>query len=260
MSATRFKSVLALSALICAATVALASAETIQKGNVRVAFNGEITPQRLPRAGSAPVKVAVGTAISPANGKAAPQLTKITIAINRHGHLDPTGLPLCTVEDIQPASTQKALEACRGALVGQGHFSASVALSRQAAFPSEGKLFAFNGTYKGHPAILAHVYGTEPVPTSFTLPFVIGRAKGAFATTLTATFPAAENNFVTAIDLTLHRTFTYRGKARSYASAGCPAPKGFPGATFPFARASYEFAGGKRLTSTLMRSCRARVE
>jgi hypothetical protein len=257
MSGPELKTTLAISALILVGAVSLASAETIQKGNVRVAFSGEITPQKLPRAGSAPVKVAVGTAISAANGKTPPQLTKITIAINRHGHLDPTGLPVCAVEDIQPATTQKALEACRGSLVGEGHFSASVALSRQASFPSDGKMFAFNGTYNGRPAILAHVYGTEPVPTSFTLPFVIGRSKGTFATTLTSTLPADDNNFVTGIDLTLHRTFTYRGKQRSFAVAGCPAPKGFPGATFPFAKASYEFAGGKRLTSTLTRSCRA---
>jgi len=56
----------------------------------------------------------------------------------------------------------------------------------------------------------------------------------------------------------LRRTFTYRGKARSYAVAGCPAPKGFPGAVFPFAKATYSFAGGGRLTSTLSRSCEAR--
>jgi hypothetical protein len=90
------------------------------------------------------------------------------------------------------------------------------------------------------------------------LPFVISKAKGTFATVLTATFPAADNNLVTEIDLDLSRTYSYKGQRRSYASAGCPAPKGFPGASFPFAKASYEFAGGKRLSSTLTRSCRAR--
>ena len=31
---------------------------------------------------------------------------------------------------------------------------------------AEGKLYAFNGRWHGRPAILAHVYGTKPVPTS----------------------------------------------------------------------------------------------
>lgn len=236
----------------------LAQAETIQKGSLRIAFDGRITPAKLPRVGMAPVKVAVATKISATKGRPLPQLRKIALAINRHGRLDSTGLAVCEVDDIQPATTEKALEACRGSLVGEGHFSAEVALSKQASFPSEGKLYAFNGTYKGRPAILAHVYGTQPVPTSFTLPFTISRAKGTFATTLTATFPATDDNFVTGIDLTLARSFTYKGKRRSYAAAGCPAPKGFPGATFPFARASYAFAGGKELSSTLTRSCKAR--
>jgi hypothetical protein len=236
----------------------LAQAETIQKGPLRIAFDGRITPAKLPRAGVAPVKVAVGTKIFATKGGPLLQLRKIAIAINRHGRLDPTGLPVCEVDDIQPATTEKALEACRGSLVGEGHFSAEVALSKQASFPSAGKLYAFNGAYKGRPAILAHVYGTQPVPTSFTLPFTIDQSKGTFATTLTATFPATDDNFVTAIDLTLSRSFTYKGKKRSYASAGCPAPKGFPGATFPFAKASYAFAGGKKLSSTLTRSCKAR--
>ena len=96
------------------------------------------------------------------------------------------------------------------------------------------------------------------MPTSFTLPFVISKAKGTFGTRLTATIPASEDSYVSAIEMTLHRTYTYRGKRRSYAEAGCPAPKGFPGASFPFAEAGYGFVGGRKLGATLVRSCRAR--
>jgi hypothetical protein len=252
----------AIGTFLCVAaltmTVAGAAAETIQKGNVRVSFDGKLSPQKLPRHGSAPVSVTVDTKIFAAPGKPQPQLTEVAIAINRHGHLDSSGLPVCELADIQPATTAKALAACRGSLVGDGRFSASVALSRQAAFPSDGKLLAFNGTYRGKPAILAHIYGTEPVPTSFTVPFAIGRAKGTFGSTLTASFPAEDGNFVSAIHLDLHRTFKFRGEMRSYATASCPAPDGFPGATFTFAKATYTFAGGKKLSSLLSRSCRAR--
>jgi hypothetical protein len=252
------KASLAACALLLLCLGSLAQAETIQKGGVRVAFDGRISPAKLPRNGVAPVAVTVSTKISAAQGKPQPQLRKIEIAINSHGHLDATGLPRCEVEDIQPATTQKALEECRDALIGEGSFASQVSLSRQAAFPSEGKLYAFNGTFEGKPAILAHVYGSEPVPTSFTLPFVIGKAKGTFGTTLTATIPASEDSYVTAIEMTLQRTYTYKGKRRSYAEAGCPAPRGFPGASFPFAKASYSFVGGRKLGATLTRSCKAR--
>lgn len=55
----------------------------------------------------------------------------------------------------------------------------------------------------------------------------------------------------------LGREFTVGGEPRSYLSAGCPAPTGFPGASFPFAKASLGFAG-QTLSETLTRSCKAR--
>ncbi len=59
-------------------------------------------------------------------------------------------------------------------------------------------------------------------------------------------------------ELTLKRTFTHRGTRHSFLSAGCPAPKGFPGVGFSLARTSFAFAGGKTLTSTLPSSCKVR--
>jgi hypothetical protein len=258
MRASGLRAALTAAALLLVATVSLAAAETVQKGSVRVAFDGSITPRKLPRTGSAPVKVSVAAKFSAAKGRPPAQLTVITIAINRYGSLDTVGLPVCRIEDIQPATTEKALEECRGSLVGQGQFAATAALSKQGSFPSAGKLYAFNGTFNGHPAILAHVYGTEPLPTSFTLPFVISKAHGTFGTVLKAKIPASEDSYITKIALNLQRSFTYRGQKHSYASAGCPAPRGFKTAVFSFAKATFSFAKGPRLSSTLTRSCRAR--
>ena len=44
----------------------------------------------------------------------------------------------------------------------------------------------------------------------------------------------------------------------SYASAGCPAPQGAKIASFSLAKASYEFAGGRALSQTLVRDCKVR--
>ena len=62
--------------------------------------------------------------------------------------------------------------------------------------------------------------------------------------------------YLSHFDMTLDRQWRYRGKARSYVSAACSAPAGFPGATFPLAKASYGFAGGQTLRTTVVRSCR----
>jgi hypothetical protein len=232
----------------------------VRRGGVEVSFEGALAPQRLPRAKDAPVKVSVAAKISPTQeGKDPPPLTTISIAINRFGHFDTRGLPLCTERDIQPATTQNALRVCKDSLVGVGTFSASVGLSRQSPFPGAGKMYAFNARINGKPAILAHVYGTKPVPTSFTFPFLIQVSKGTFGTTLIAKLPkTGKGGFITGLSMNLTRSYSYKGKHHSYISASCPAPQGTAKAVFPLAKASFGFKGGMELGSTLVRSCGVR--
>jgi hypothetical protein len=246
-------------ALLTLALSAFAQAEITQRGHLRITFEGELTPHALPRSGTAPVKVAVRAKIAATDGQTPPQLRQIAIAINRNGHFSPQGLPICHLRDIQPSTTADALRACRGSLVGHGSFSAKVLLPQQAPFPSQGEVFAFNGTLHGKPAILAHVFGTQPVPTSSTIPFEIISTKGTYGTLLRASLPQVTSawGYVTGLQMTLGRTFSFHGQGRSYLTAGCPAPKGFPGAVFPFARARFAFGGKTTLNSTLTRSCKA---
>jgi DNA-binding beta-propeller fold protein YncE len=232
----------------------------VQKRGVRVRFDGDLTPHALPRHGLAPVGIAVDTEIAATAGTPTPQLRKISIAINRNGQLTTKGLPVCRLQDIQPATTANALAACGDSLVGEGHFAANVKLPEQSPFPSAGKVLAFNGRLHGKPAILAHIYGTDPAPTSTVLPFQIRSSHGTYGTVLEAALPTATGDwgYVTGLKMTLRRSFTYHGKSRSYLSAGCPAPAGISSAAFPLARTSFDFAGGPKLVSVLNRSCKAK--
>jgi hypothetical protein len=245
-------------ALLIPASLALA--EVTQNGTLRVSFEGKIAPHRLPRTEEAPVAVTLAGNIKTTDGTDPPQLRTIAMAINRNGRLDYKGLPRCNFHQIQPASTVEAKESCRRSLVGTGTFKANVALPEQSPFPSNGTILAFNGNLHGKPVIYAHIYGTEPLPTSFVLPFKIEQSSGGYATRLIAELPqvAAEWGFVQGVSLTLQRNFTYRGKRHSYLSASCPAPKGFPGASFSFAKASFGFEDGRTLSSTMTRDCKAR--
>ena len=113
----------------------------------------------------------------------------MSIAINNTG-INTKGIPVCELNDIQPATTADALAVCRNSLVGEGTFTADVPESGRAPFPAEGKLYAFNGVAEGHPAILAHVYGVRPAPTSFTLIFLISKAAAPSATPSRSTSPS----------------------------------------------------------------------
>jgi hypothetical protein len=251
------RTLLALTAAALLAAAVPAVAEVTQQGTLRVSFEGGIAPHALPRVGKAPVAVTLAGNIKTTDGQDPPQLRTISLAINKNGKLDYQGLPRCNFHQIQPASTLEATESCRKSLVGKGSFKANVALPEQSPFPSNGTILAFNGNLHGKPVIYAHIYGTQPLPTSFTLPFHIKQGKGSYATMLIADLPqvAAEWGFVRSVSLTLQRKFSYRGKTHSYLSAGCPAPKGFPGATFAFAKASFGFEDGRTLRSTMTRSC-----
>jgi hypothetical protein len=244
-------------AAVALLTTSIATAEVTQQGTLRVSFEGKIAPHRLPRTTKAPVAVTLAGDIKTTDGADPPQLRTISLAINRNGKLDYRGLPRCNFHQIQPSTTAEAKAACKRSLVGSGTFKANVALPEQSPFPSNGTILAFNGNLHGRPVIYAHIYGTEPLPTSFVLPFAIHQSSGNYATTLIAQLPqvAAEWGFVSGVSLTLRRNFTYKGRRRSYLSAGCPAPAGFPGATFAFARAAFGFEDGMTLSSTLTRSC-----
>lgn len=238
---------------------ATASTVRVEHG-VRVQFNGKLTPHALPRHGTAPVGIIVDASIGALEGKDPPQLRRISIAINRYGHFNSQGLPTCREDQIQPSTTEGALAACRGSLVGEGSFSANVKLPEQSPFPSAGKVLAFNGKVNGRPAILAHIYGTEPAPTSIVLPFILRKSHGTYGTTLETSLPQATGNwgYVTGLRMKLRRSFSYRGHSRSFLSAGCPAPPGFPSAAFPLAKTSFAFAGDLTIDAVLTRTCKAR--
>lgn len=240
---------------LAAATVLLAwsplaaRAEVAQKDGVRVSVAGKMTPNRLPRAGTAPVAVSVAGRIAPTVPGALPKLERIAVAINSHGKLNAAKIPVCRLGHINPSTTSQALTACRGSLIGEGHFSADVRIPEQSPFPSEGRLLAFNGRLRGRPAIFAHIYGTDPVPTSYVLPFEVRSSRGTYRTVFEASLPSVtgEWGYVTGVRLKLQSRFL---------SASCPAPKGFAVAAFPLLRTSFGFGGGLLLTSTLVRTCK----
>lgn len=238
-----------------------ARAEVVQEGNLLVAFDGGISPRSLPREGTAPVRVSIETRIRTTDGvDPPPQLREITIAINREGKVFDRGLPTCRIRRIQPATIAAARRICGGAIVGSGHVVVRVHLENQPPFTFKGPLLVFNAKPAGGKRrLLAQVYGTRP-PSAFVLSFKILRRPGEFGTVIRTVLPESARKwaYVTHFDMKLRRTYTYRGQRRSFVSAGCPAPPGFPGTPYPFAQGSFEFADGRTVETTLVRDCRVR--
>lgn len=256
---------LALAAVIGALAIVLAGAlgaqaEQDQKGNLIGLFHGGISPSRLPRTELAPVTVQMGGKIRTTDKSAPPKLLQIILDINAHGHVQTKGLGSCSLGKLNSISAADAKRTCGDALIGHGNVTSRVTLPEQGSFASNGSLLAFNGRYKGHPAVFAQVESGPPLPLTYVIPFEVKKKKGTFATELVGILPeiASEYGYISAFDLSLGRIYRYHGKKLSYAAASCPAPKGFTLGTFPLARSSYVFADGRTLSGTLVRTCKVR--
>lgn len=240
---------------------ALARAEIAGEDGLYVSFGGGFAPRSLPRDRDVPVTVHLHTSIKTADGTRPPNLRRISFAVNRYGQISTVGLPACRPSLLESTSSATALSRCRNALVGRGDFYANVEFPDRPPFPVHGRMLAFNGRSKGGAAILLHIYGSTPVDVTVVLTFTIRHpAKGKFGTVLSTKIPrlASDLGYVTDVSLKFNRIYRYRGRERSFLSARCAAPAGFPGAIFSFTKGTFVFAGERRISTTLTRNCTVR--
>lgn len=251
----------ALALLVVLGVAGVARAEQSQEGNIIVTFDGGITPKSLPRTEVAPVAVTIDSSFKSAAGEdPPPQLRTISIGINRAGKIYDKGLPSCRVRKVQPATIRAARRICHDAIVGSGHVEVRVHLANQPPFTFNGPLLVFHAKPSGgHRRLLAQVYGLKP-PSAFVLNFKIVRTAGEFGTVIKTTLPkpARKWAYVTHFDMKLRRIYTHEGQRHSYVNASCAAPEGFPGAVYNFAESNFGFAGGKHVTTNLIRDCKVR--
>jgi hypothetical protein len=248
----------ALCAALLLGGAAFATAATIQSEGLRITVLAQLKPYKLPRHEPAPIAVFVAGHLQSTKGGVPPQLRRLTIEVNRHGLLQSRGLPVCQVETIQPATTERALSICGPALIGSGQFWANIVLPDQGAYRTHGRLLIFNGRKAGRPTILAHIYTSNPFNGSFVIPFSIRHVNnGLYGTELRASLPQALGDwgYLDRIKLTLKRKYTHRGRRLSYFNAACPAGDRAKRASFPLAYAEFSFAGRKPLGATVNKTC-----
>lgn len=240
----------------------LASAQGVVKrvGTLQVSFAATIAPIKLPRTELAPVTVQMGGKITTTDKSAPPKLEKIILDINSHGVLNNKGLATCSLTKLNTISSAQAKKTCADALVGHGNVTSRVSLPGQGAFASNGTLLAFNGKINGKTAVLAQVSSGAPLPLTYVIGFEVKKTSGTFGSSLVGTLPpiASEYGYISAFSLSLGRQYTSHGKKMSFASANCPAPGNFPGASFPLAQATYEFAGGLKVGAKLISECKVK--
>jgi hypothetical protein len=248
-----------LIALLCLGWGAASRAEIAQVENLRVTFDADFSPHRLPRDRPAPITVAVDGKIATTDGTHPPSLRWLEIALHRSGRIFSTGLPTCSAPLLQSTDTRVAMQRCGRSRVGGGSFSAIVELGKEVL--TTGTIVVFNSRQGGRQSLLLHLFADAPVRYTLVVPLTIGhRRDGQFGTVLRAKIPRLGGNLgsITAIQLKIGRSYSYRGKIRNYASAACGAPEPLRGGSFPFAKASFRFEAHRKVQMTLVRSCSVR--
>lgn len=235
-----------------------AGAERAQKGNLIVSLDAEMTPRQLPRTGKAPVSARFSTSFATSDGSRLPRLKRMAVVMGGRGQFD-TSLPKCHVARIRNTTADQALRACGPALVGHGRMKAELFLSGQRPTSFVGRILAFNAVAEdGTPLLIADVHSKAP-PVSFLMSFRIRPIPETAASALVANLPASgKSTHLRHFEMTLGRRFEKGGRMHSFINAACPAPTGFSSFPFTFAEATYDFAGGKSVTTAVIRSCRVR--
>jgi hypothetical protein len=247
---------------LAAPALATAAADGVFGGaNVRATFKGWVTPRALPRDRLEPIALHLSGHLRTVDGELPPPVRSITIAINRQGKVSTAGLPTCRRGEITARRTAGALRRCEDALIGRGTFEAHIRIPTSAPFPAFGRVLAFNGIEDGRRVIHAHIFGTDPLPTSEVLTLRFQRpASGTFGTELTMTLPEIGDEWghVTGFRLDLERRYRYRGRERSLLSARCPAPEGRESVAFSAAKGTFHLTDGRELSRIVVGRCSVR--
>jgi hypothetical protein len=246
----------ALAAVLALLPVPMAGSEVTATPDSFITFDSSITPRILPRTHAAPVAIRIEGHVKRRRGRAPVPLARIQLAIHRAAKIDRSGLPVCRIGEIDPASSAQALETCGGARVGHGLIKAESSFPGQPHYKFNGRSVLFNGVLPdGRPAILIHVFNARP-PTSFVFPFAISRRPGRYGTVLDADVRLSRWSRITDFRLVLDRVFSSDGRPRSFLNASCPAPAGLDIGISPFVRATLGFGDGRQSRISVVSSCR----
>jgi hypothetical protein len=219
-----------------------------------------ITPQKLSKKIAEPVTLDVTTATTttnPAANKGAPiPAVEAIVDFPKGVQIFSKGYPTCDAGLLQNTSTEVALEQCKRAKIGSGEGTADLVVGSK-IFPVTTAITAFNGVPTGgKPVILLHTYSQSPIQTTIVLVGTVTNLnKEGYGPRLDVSIPliAGGQGAITGFHVKIFKTFSYKGKKRSYVSATCLSKK-------MKSRGQFIFRDGESLTPQVVQKCAQKPE
>jgi hypothetical protein len=244
---------LAATVALVVAGVAGAAKVTVRAGNLRLTYEGKVSPTKLPAKKLAPIRLDISGTIGAIDGGHPPALRTVTVDTDRYGTVNAKGLPSCTSGRLQAQSDTNAKKACPKARVGSGKTTVRVAFPDSIPFSATGPLNFFNGGVKGGTTtLLIHAYVAVPTPTAIvTTVRIKKRRSGKFGLRSIATVPTIAGGYgsVTGYRFTVFRKFTFKGKKQSYLLASCRTGRFY-------AQAESKFSDGTKVKGSVVVPCK----
>jgi len=242
---------LTAAALLSAALLSSAAADTVRIGNLTITIDGQITPKKLSKTTPTPISLDLSGDLKTSDGSHPPVLKTLDLEFDRHGQLNTKGLATCTPAKLQSTLTAQAKAACKDALVGEGKVSAEIAFPEQAPFDASGPLLIFNGAPKGNKQVLIfHVYAHVPAPTTFVTTALISKQGGKYGTRAQVTIPTivSGQGSLTSFEAHLQKSWVAKGKKQSLLLATCPTGS-------LYAHGTFAFSDGTKASGDVIRPC-----
>jgi hypothetical protein len=221
-------------------------------GNTQ-AIGVKMSPSKLSKTTPTPAKLNVTTkttSVSAANGIPSPAVRAV-VDFDKNTKLFTKGLPTCNPSKIQSTSTEIAERECRPAKIGTGRATALIPVGTQ-VFTQNQTVTAFNAPPKGgKPVVLLHAYGTSPVQVTLVLEGTVsGFDKQGYGPRLDISIPliAGGTGALTEFEATISKSWSYKGKKRSFVTSECQKS--------PLkARGAFTFKDGSTLTAFSTQKC-----
>ena len=243
--------ILAGGALLLALVGSNALGQTYRAGRLVVTVEGGFTPHLLPAKDPASITLSARSTIATADGSHLPALEELILKFDKHTGTHTEGLPTCRIGQLLNTVTKQAKRKCHDALIGTGQAGAEIEFPEQPPFFAKAPMLVFNGPpHDGHPVFIFHVYAFVPAPTTFVTTAEISRSSGRYGTKVEIKVPSivAGQGSLSLAELSIHKTWTYKGKEQTLLYGSCPTGNFF-------VRGDLIFNNGFRMAGKLVRGC-----